>query len=130
MRLKSAYISLVLISAVACGGGGSDDPTGPAVGGSNTRPPAGGIAVTNNAFSPSEKTVTVGTTVTWAWSTCSGGGGYDTETCVAHSVNFEDGVNSPTQEKGNFTRTFTAAGSFRYQCAVHGSAMSGTIIVQ
>ena len=129
MRLKSACFSLALISGAACGGG-SDDPAGPPVGNSNTPPPAGGIAVTNNAFSPSEKTVSVGTTVTWAWSTCSGGGGYDNETCVAHSVNFDDGTNSPTQEKGNYTRTFGAAGSFRYQCAIHGAAMSGTITVQ
>lgn len=130
MTLKSVCMSLALISAAACGGGGGDETTGPPVGGSNTPPPAGGIAVTNNAFTPAEKTVTTGTTVTWAWSTCTGGGGYDAETCVAHGVNFEDGTNSPTQEKGNYTRTFTAVGTYRYHCAIHGAAMSGTIIVQ
>ena len=130
MKLKNACVSLIVTAIAACGGGGGDETTGPPGSNSNTRPPEGGIAVTNNAFSPGEKTVTTGTTVTWAWSSCSGGGGYDYETCVAHSVSFADGTSSPTQEKGSYNRTFTAAGSYRYQCAVHGATMSGTIIVQ
>jgi plastocyanin len=129
MMIKNVCITLALIGAVACGGGG-DEPTGPPTGSNNTPRPPGGVSVTNNAFTPAEKTITTGTTVTWAWSTCSGGGGYDNETCVAHSVNFDDGTNSPTQEKGSYTRTFTSAGSFPYHCAIHGTAMSGTIIVQ
>jgi plastocyanin len=129
MATKSVCVMLALIGAVACGGGG-DETTGPPTGSNNTPPPPGGISVTNNAFSPAEKTITAGTTVTWAWSTCEAGGGYDGETCVAHGVNFNDGTNSPTQEKGSYTRTFPTAGTFAYHCAVHGTAMSGTIIVQ
>lgn len=117
---------LALISVAACGGGETTAP--PASG--NTTVPAGGISVTNNAFSPAAKTVTVGTTVTWAWSTCGDGDVYGPEKCVAHSVRFDDGTSSPTQEKGSYQRTFSAAGSYPYHCSVHGAAMSGSITVQ
>lgn len=125
MTTKSVCITLAMIAAAACGGG--DEATGPS---GNTPVPSGGISVTNNAFSPAAKTIPVGTTVTWAWSTCSEGGIYGPETCVAHSVNFDDGTRSPTQEKGSYSRTFSTAGSYPYHCAVHGAAMSGSITVQ
>ena len=124
MATKSIWITLALTAAAGCGGG--DDATGEG----NTPPPAGGISVTNNAFSPSTKTIPVGTTVTWAWSTCSGGDIYGPETCVAHGVNFNDGTNSPTQEKGSYSRTFSTPGSYPYRCAIHGAAMSGSVTVQ
>jgi plastocyanin len=130
MTLKSVWITLALVAAAACGGGGADDTTGPPAGSRNTPPPAGGISVTNNEFSPAAKTITAGTTVTWAWNTCTGGGGYDAETCVAHGVNFDDGTNSPTQEQGSYNRTFDTAGVYPYRCSVHGAAMSGSITVQ
>ena len=123
MTTKHVWITLALSSAAACGGG--DDATG-----LNTPAPPGGISVTNNAFSPAAKTIPAGTTVTWAWSTCSGGDIYGPETCVAHGVNFDDGTNSPTQEKGSFSRTFSTPGSYPYHCAVHGAAMSGSVTVQ
>ena len=124
MTTNSVCTALALILAGACGGG--DEATGPR----NTPTPPGGIAVTNNAFSPAAKTIPVGTTVTWAWSTCSGGDIYGPETCVAHGVNFDDGTDSPTQEKGSYSRTFTTAGSYPYHCAIHGAAMSGSVTVQ
>ena len=123
MTTKNALITLALLSAAACGGSNDDS-------GLNTPPPPGGISVTNNSFSPATKTITIGTTVTWAWSSCSGGDIYGPETCVAHSVNFADGTKSATQEKGSYSRTFSAAGSYPYQCAIHGAAMTGTITVQ
>jgi plastocyanin len=132
MTTKNVCIALALISAAACGGGGdggeSTGPPPPPPG--NTPPPGGGISVTNNAFSPAAKTVTPGTTVQWAWNTCSGGGIYGDEVCVAHGVNFDDGTNSPTQDKGTYSRTFSTAGAYNYHCAVHGTAMSGSVTVQ
>ena len=126
MRMKSVGVTLALaLVAAACGGG--DETTAPT---GNTQVPAGGISVTNNAFSPATKTIPAGTTVRWAWSSCSGGDIYGPETCVAHSVTFDDGTTSPTQEKGSYSRTFSTAGSYPYHCTVHGAAMSGSISVQ
>lgn len=134
MRTRNVCIALALISASACGGGGgstspnNNQPSG------NTPTPTGGISVTNNLFSPSTKTVAVNTTVNWAWNSCTGGGdpygGGGGEVCVAHGVNFDDGISSPTQDKGTYSRTFTAAGTYNYHCAVHGTSMAGSITVQ
>jgi plastocyanin len=134
MTTKTVCIALAFISSAACGGGGGNGTTNPTtqpIG--NTPPPAGGISVTNNAFSPASKTVAVGTAVQWAWNSCTGGGdpyGGGGEVCVAHGVNFDDGTSSPTQDKGTFTRTFSVAGTYNYHCAVHQGAMAGTITVQ
>jgi plastocyanin len=134
------FVSICLVLTAACGGGGDGGgtTTGPVnnnPGGGNNNP---GGSVTNTitledqSFSPSTTTVPVGTTVTWQWpNTCSDGyGGY--YTCPTHSVVFDDGSNiqSPTQSSGTFTRTFAAAGTFKYHCAIHGTAMSGQIVVQ
>jgi len=133
--MKSVFVALAFASLCACGGaGGSTSPppanNNPPAG--NTPAPANGISVTNNAFSPSSKTVAVGTMVEWAWNTCTNDpyNPYGGSTCQLHSVTFDDGTTSPTQDKGSFTRTFTAAGTYSYHCAVHGTAMTGTITVQ
>ena len=132
MGTRNVCIALALISASACGGSGGGSPsTGPKTQPPGNTPPAvGEISVTNNAFSPTAKTVTVGTAVNWAWNTCSGGDGYTGQVCVSHSINFDDGVNSGTQDQGTYSRTFTAAGTYPYHCSVHGAAMAGTITVQ
>ena len=127
---KHWFMGFAGAAVLACGGGGgggdSSGPPPPPVG--NTPPPAGGITVQNNSFSPSSKTVAPGTTVEWAWNSCVGG--YDGETCVAHSVTFDDGPTSALQERGSYSRTFAAAGTYGYHCSSHGAAMSGTIAVQ
>ena len=136
MRTRYVLIAAVLAAANACGGGGGDSSTAPRNNNppaGNTPPPVDGISVNNNAFSPSTKTVAAGTAVSWAWNSCVNTGdpyGGTGETCVAHGVDFDDGISSPTQDKGTYSRTFTAAGTYNYHCAVHGSAMQGTITVQ
>lgn len=129
MRIKRWYIGLAVISLVGCGGGGGGtDPNPPPSG--NTPAPTGGITVSNNSFSPAAKTVAAGATVQWAWNSCTGGGGYEGETCVAHSVTFDDGTTSATQERGSYSRTFGAAGTYDYHCATHLAAMTGRVTVQ
>jgi plastocyanin len=132
MKAKSVCIALALISASACGGGGGSNgpPAGPI---GNTPPPAaGGISVSNNTFSPAAVTVTPGTTVVWAWNSCTGGDGYGGgETCVAHNVLFDDGFTSGLKDKGTFSRSFPTAGTYSYHCAVHQSqGMTGSVVVQ
>lgn len=82
----------------------------------------------NNSYSPTGKTIAPGATVDWAWNSCVGG--YDGETCVAHSVTFDDGATSSLQERGSYSRTFATAGTYDYHCSSHGAAMSGRITVQ
>ncbi len=117
MRLSSlptfarAVSRLVLVlTFVLTASCGSDNPTGPVA--------ADEVRVQNNSFSPANRTVTAGTTVTFRWSA-----GANT-----HNVTFADGPASPSQSGGTFTRTFAAAGVFNYQCTLH-SGMTGTITV-
>lgn len=128
MRLIGSLVAPAIFAVLGCGGG-SSAPSPPS---GNTPPPSGGITVANNAFSPSTRTIQPGTTVQWGWSTCSGGGGYGGgETCVAHSVTWDDGSGSPLQETGNYSRSFSVAGTYNYHCSVHQlEGMTGTITVQ
>lgn len=137
MRHASACrraLMLVGISlALGCGGASASSPNGgPPPPPPPPPPPANTVQVTNNTFTPGDLTVPAGTTVTWAWDTCSGGDAYGNgQTCVAHSVVLDDGsVSSSTQSTGSFAHQFTAAGTYAYHCAVHGAAMSGKIVVQ
>ena len=132
--MKSVFVALAFASLYACGGGGgstSPPPVNNNPPAGNTPPPSNGISVTNDAYSPASKTVAVGTMVQWGWNTCTNDPyNYGGTTCQLHSVTFDDGTTSPTQDKGSFSRTFTAAGTYTYHCAVHGTAMAGTITVQ
>ena len=130
--MKAALVVLAVVSLAACGGGGGGggtQATSPPPTGNNPPPPSNAITVTNNAYSPVSKTVTPGTTVQWSWNTCTGDG-YNGQACVSHSVTFDDGSTSPTQDQGSYSRTFATAGTYNYHCAVHGTAMAGTITVQ
>jgi plastocyanin len=128
----SKLIALSAATALfaACGGSsGANLSTGPGTP-PPPPPPANSVTLANQLFAPSTLTVTAGTTVTWVWNDCGGGGGYGTGTCVQHSVVFDDGTSgSPLQDTGTFTRTFSTAGTFSYHCGVHGSAMTGKIVV-
>ncbi len=125
--MKVVFVALAVASLCACGGGYSS--TAPPNTGVNTPPPVGGISVSNNFFSPAAKTVAVGTTVQWAWNSCTGDV-YSGQTCVSHSVTFNDGTTSATQSQGTYSRMFSTAGTYPYHCSVHGTAMSGTVTVQ
>jgi plastocyanin len=127
--MKSFFVGLALASLVGCGGGGSGATSPNTNQPVNTTPPADGISVTNDAFTPSTKTITVGGAVQWAWNSC-GGDGYGGQTCVSHSVTFDDGSGSLTQDHGTFSKTFNTAGTYNYHCAIHGAAMTGKITVQ
>ena len=130
MTTRNVCIALALISVAACGGGYSSAPPSQTPG--NTTPPAGAISVTNNAFAPATKTVTPGTSVEWAWNSCTGDPYGGNQTCVSHSVTFDDGsTSSPLKDQGTFSRSFAAAGTYNYHCSVHVSqGMVGTITVQ
>jgi plastocyanin len=107
--------ALVALTAfvILVGCGGDDGPSEPTNGGADAT-----VTVQNNLFSPSAVSVPINGTVAWQWN--SGG--------VAHNVTFADGSTSGDRSTGTFERTFTAAGSFGYQCTIH-PGMAGTVNV-
>jgi len=123
--LKKGFTTVAIACLFGCGGGSTSPVT---QNNNNSTPPPGGVAVTNNVFTPASQTVSVGSAVQWAWDTCTGDG-YNGQACVAHNIVFDDGVSSGTQDHGTYSRTFTAAGTYPYHCAIHGIAMSGSVTV-
>ena len=127
MNRMTLSVGIALMAALA-GCGGADSGMSP---GTNNNPTGVNTVslLDNNSFSPSTLTVTAGTTVTWKWPQCTDGG---YSTCATHSVTFDDGSNvaSSTQSQGQFTRTFATPGTYKYHCSIHGTSMSGQVVVQ
>ena len=73
------------------------------------------------AFSPTPITIHVGDTVTWT-----------NKDSTQHSARFAGlGTGTPILSQGQSgSLTFSAAGTFNYDCAIHGAAMQGTVVVQ
>jgi len=132
MRIGTAVIGLLALAALA----GCSSPTygGGSGGGGGGGGPSGEIIVGNILFksahngsqNPAIDSVAVGSTVTWTWT------GTGT---VPHSVRSQGatGFTSSAIETGDgkiYSVTFTTPGSYAYDCAVHGAAMSGTIVVR
>jgi len=84
------------------------------------------ISAHNSTANPAVDTVAVGATVTWTWTNNLG---------VSHSVQSQGSTafaSSPILSGSGQTYavTFTAPGTYQYDCAVHGTAMTGTIVVR
>ncbi|HEV8178596.1 MAG TPA: hypothetical protein VGP44_13035 [Gemmatimonadales bacterium] len=117
---------LPLVSTILLAGCG-DGPAG--VGG--TPPPTAGIKVANILYQsarngstdPAVDTLATGGTATWTW-TESG----------THTVRFDDAglpESPPFSDDGSvFSRSFPAAGTYTYDCGIHGLGMTGTIVVK
>jgi plastocyanin len=135
MRIFRTWI-LAGVAATALGCS-SSSTTGPGTGGTGNGPgggPVGSVIVGNIKFesghngtiNPAVDTVAVGQPVTWTW-TATGS--------TAHGV---QSIGSPGFANsqiltGNgmvYSFTFTQAGTYQYQCQVHGPAMTGTVVVQ
>src|SRR4051794_1671650 len=118
---------LMAAAAVGC-----SDNSSPSNGGNG---PVGSVTVGNNTFTsahnntqPAIDTVAVGGTVTWTWTNTGS---------ISHSVKSDSTpgatFTSSTVQSGDGTTyqfMFTAAGTYHYDCAVHGPSMSGTVVVQ
>jgi plastocyanin len=134
MRIPRTWMLTALAAAAI---GCSSDSTGTDGTGAGMGPgggPVGSVIVGNIKFesghngtiNPAQDTVAVGQPVTWTWT----GTGP-----TAHSV---ESIGSPgftssqilTGSGMVYSFTFTQAGTYHYQCAVHGSAMTGTVVVQ
>lgn len=80
------------------------------------------VAVSDMSFSPNELTISVGDTVTWK-----------IDDSVPHGMqgigDKAMGINSPIEENGEWSHTFTSPGNYRYLCPLHPE-MRGTIEVE
>jgi plastocyanin len=80
--------------------------------------PTASVAAGDSFFDPKDLEVVVGTAVTWT-----------NRGLLKHTVTFTDGVTSELLAAGQtYSRTFTAAGTHPYLCALHPE-MKGTITV-
>jgi plastocyanin len=110
--------------AAACG-----DDTGPA----DAAPETAQVRVKNDYFqsehngreNPAIDTVRVGGTVTWTWVE---GGEYHSVEPSAGDAFAPSGVLIGTGQ--TYSVTFAHAGTFDYECGVHGFPMIGTIVVR
>jgi plastocyanin len=147
MRLRTAVIGTIALAALAgCGGYTASGPYGGGGGGGGGNGgggggggggPVGSVTVGNNgriAFisahngtaNPAVDTVAAGATVTWTWTNNEG---------FSHSVQSQGSTafaSSPIMDGDGQTYavTFSTPGTYQYDCAVHGTAMSGTIVVR
>lgn len=136
--LAAPLVALLLAACGGGGGGGGSYATGPGTnpgnnGGNGNNSSPNTVTLTADAFSPSVLAVAAGTTVTWNWNSCTDSGGYGGySTCVSHDILFDDGSNitSGSMSSGTFSRTFSAAGTYKYHCTIHGAAMSGEVDVK
>lgn len=125
MRLALPLAALALTAAFLVGCGDDSSPKATASPASVVPggiPPAlRTISVTDNKFSPGSLQVPAGTGVFWEWDGSN-------EHSVVGTLNGQR-IESPKQRAGKFSFDFTSAGTFEYQCGVHGAAMNGKIVV-
>jgi len=80
----------------------------------------------NGSINPAVDTIAAGGTVTWTWTSTG---------AVPHSIQSEGSpaFTSSAIQAGNgqtYQMQFSTPGTYQYDCAVHGAAMSGTIVVR
>ena len=137
MRRIQWIVAAALAALTACGGatsplgGGGDGGGGGGGGGAS---PVGHVTVGNIFFrsahngseNPAVDTIAAGESVTWTWNAAG------SHTVQSTGVPPEIFRNSVVMAEANdtYTVTFRNPGTYSYDCAIHGSAMTGTIVVQ
>lgn len=123
--MKKIYIKIVfltiasLTSLAIISGCSKNSPTS-----SNNPPSPNTITMSSSAFSPSTKTVSVGTTVTWT----NNSGVVHTVTSDSPSTELNSG---DIGNGGSYSHTFNTPGTFSYHCVYHQAmGMTGSITVQ
>ena len=128
MRRSLPAIGLALLSACGSDYGKSSGPGGEVNRGGG---PIGTVKVGasiqfasghNGSAHPAVDTIAAGGTVTWTWT--------GTLPHSVRSIGTPAFASSGTKTgSGSYTVTFPEPGTYRYDCIVHGSAMTGTIVV-
>jgi plastocyanin len=132
--MRSMFHWLLIFGAAAAAACGSDTGPNDGNGGDGGGGAVGTVTVGNIFFksghngtqNPAVDTVAAGTTVTWTWTSTGS---------TPHSVRSQGdpSFTSSDTKTGNdmtYTFMFTTPGTYQYDCVVHGSAMTGRIVVQ
>ncbi|MFX0580504.1 cupredoxin domain-containing protein [Nocardia nepalensis] len=131
-QVAAGFVLATTLLLSSCGSGEtkSPAPSSTAKAGSQTTSTKSGdtksaavtIDVADMKFSPADVTVKVGDTVTWKF-----------KDSVPHTVqgigDKAMGINSPIFDKGEWSYTFFAPGTYRYLCSLHPQ-MRGTVTVE
>ena len=151
MRMRGTLAAWLIVAVTACGGysptsptsnggglgggGGYGGGTGGGTGGGGGTP-SGDVAVIvgnnfmksghNGSINPAVDTVAVGGSVTWTWTSTGS---------VPHGI---QSLGNPvfrnstilTGDGSTYRVTFNTAGTYQYDCVVHGTMMPGTIVVR
>ena len=123
MRRTTWIVSAALVAA--CGG-----VTSPGGGGGG---PVGNVTVGNILFrsvrngsqTPAVDTIAAGDSITWAWNAA---GSHSIQSTGTPDI-FRNSV-VMSEANDTYTVTFRNPGTYTYQCAVHGAAMTGRIVVR
>jgi len=152
MQMRAILGAWLIVAVAACSGYSSTGPTTSGTGnggaygnggggdtGGNTgggAPTSGDVAVIvgnnfmksgrNGTVNPAVDTVAVGGSVTWTWTNTGN---------VPHGI---QSLGSPVFRNGTvltgngstYRVTFKTAGTYQYDCLVHGTEMPGTIVVR
>ena len=127
MRHMASIVTAALLSLTACGGVTS--PQGGGGGGG----PVGNVTVGNIFFrsvhngsqNPAVDTIAAGDSITWDWNAA---GSHSIQSTGVPDIFRNSVVMSGAND--TYTVTFRNPGTYTYQCAVHGAAMTGRIVVQ
>ena len=120
------------VLATACGGDDKADATKAATVSSKPSAVVGAagqtaaVKIADFSFTPSVK-VAKGGKVTWDWA-----GSNAPHSVVGTSDNAKALLKSDriSGGKGTYEVTFAAAGTYKYQCGVHGDSMAGEVVVE
>ena len=126
MRYTAWIVAIVFFSLAACGGVTS--PNGGGGGGAVGQVTVGDIffrSARNGSQNPAVDTIVAGTSVTWSWN----GGSHSIQSTGLPPEVFRNSV-VLVGANNTYSVTLRNPGTYPYQCQVHGSAMTGRIVVQ
>ena len=130
MKISGLFGALILAIGVASCGGGGDSTITPPPPPPPPDCPAGTFCMASTTFTPTTRTVTVGSTVTWT-----------NDSGVTHDVVWDDATAKAAAAagdgsgdmgqfaSGSHTRAFATAGTYKFHCTIH-FGMSGALTVQ
>jgi len=130
MNFRTGVIGCLALAA--CSGNSSTGLYGSGDSGAGGGGPVGAVTIGsgirfasshNGSQNPAVDTIPVGGTVTWTWTGSLPHGVHSTGSTSFTSSRIMTG-------SGTHAVTFTAPGTYQYDCAVHGTAMQGSIIVR